>query len=274
MNELVDTRRIVICCGTGGVGKTTTAAVIALEGARRGRNSCVVTIDPARRLADALGLAHLSNDPTDIRQDLWRRAGAVAKSGRFSALMLDTKSTFDLLRRTTASSPEQAHASPRRRLRPQRLGTIGTKNDMAMGSCTAPRGRAVSTASSSTHPRRVTHSTSSATKHQARLLTTGVPAPDIDADPRTCVASVAGTGAFHQDAWARSDRRSSRSVVAFFRAFEGMEGFGNGQVVGDLLGDHGHRDVLVGSPRRGAVTEATFFAGGWPSRAGRCGRWS
>ena len=47
---------VVVCCGSGGVGKTTIAAVLALEGARRGRHTCVVTIDPAKRLADALGL--------------------------------------------------------------------------------------------------------------------------------------------------------------------------------------------------------------------------
>ena len=56
-------RHVVICCGSGGVGKTTTAAVLALEGARRGRNACVVTIDPAKRLADALGLEQLSDTP-------------------------------------------------------------------------------------------------------------------------------------------------------------------------------------------------------------------
>ena len=58
---------IVICSGSGGVGKTTTAAAIALEGARRGRRACVVTIDPAKRLADALGLAGgLTNEPRRI----------------------------------------------------------------------------------------------------------------------------------------------------------------------------------------------------------------
>ena len=60
---LVRERRIIICCGSGGVGKTTTAAAIAVEGARQGRRTCVVTIDPARRLADALGLDSLTDTP-------------------------------------------------------------------------------------------------------------------------------------------------------------------------------------------------------------------
>src|SRR4029077_17037603 len=84
--ELAAERSIVVCCGSGGVGKTTTAAAIALEGARRGRRACVVTIDPAKRLADALGLAELTNEPRRIEGE-W--------PGELWALMLDTKSTFD-----------------------------------------------------------------------------------------------------------------------------------------------------------------------------------
>ncbi len=56
--EIVAERAIVVCCGSGGVGKTTVSAAMALEAARRGRRACVVTIDPAKRLADALGRRH------------------------------------------------------------------------------------------------------------------------------------------------------------------------------------------------------------------------
>ena len=56
LRALVQSHRIVVCTGSGGVGKTTTAAVMALEGAKLGLKACVVTIDPAKRLADALGL--------------------------------------------------------------------------------------------------------------------------------------------------------------------------------------------------------------------------
>ncbi|MBV9410679.1 MAG: AAA family ATPase, partial [Acidimicrobiia bacterium] len=85
---LTRTRRVIVCCGSGGVGKTTTAAVLAMEGARQGRRAVVVTIDPAKRLADALGLETLSDTPMRIDGD-W--------SGELWALMLDTKSTFDSL---------------------------------------------------------------------------------------------------------------------------------------------------------------------------------
>ena len=107
ISEIVTTSRVVVCCGSGGVGKTTTAAVIALEGARQGRNACVVTIDPAKRLANALGLEQLSDTPSEIDRSRWSTPGAVA-GGRLSALMLDTKSTFDRLVVRNAGDPEQA----------------------------------------------------------------------------------------------------------------------------------------------------------------------
>ncbi|MFM8973422.1 MAG: ArsA-related P-loop ATPase, partial [Actinomycetota bacterium] len=75
ITDLVADRRVVICCGSGGVGKTTTAAAIALMAARRGRRACVVTIDPARRLADTLGLAGLTNQAAEIDPALWAVGG-------------------------------------------------------------------------------------------------------------------------------------------------------------------------------------------------------
>ncbi len=84
IEDLISKRRIVICCGSGGVGKTTTAAVLALEGARRGRNACVVTIDPAKRLASALGLEALTGDASEIDP----RAGTAAKTPNRAAASL------------------------------------------------------------------------------------------------------------------------------------------------------------------------------------------
>jgi anion-transporting ArsA/GET3 family ATPase len=100
-DELVEASSVIVCCGSGGVGKTTTAAVLGLEAARRGRRAVVVTIDPARRLADALGLEDgLAAEPQRI--DL----GAEV-TGELWAMMLDTAATFDGLVRTHAESPGQ-----------------------------------------------------------------------------------------------------------------------------------------------------------------------
>src|SRR5579863_9161391 len=64
--SILSDHSIVVGCGSGGVGKTTISAALALQGARIGLRSCVVTIDPARRLADSLGLANLGNTPHQV----------------------------------------------------------------------------------------------------------------------------------------------------------------------------------------------------------------
>lgn len=103
---LVRDRHIIVCVGTGGVGKTTLAASIALAGARLGRRVAVLTIDPARRLADALGIDELGNQPTDLPRARLDALG-VPPEGRLAALMLDMKRTFDELVARFADS-EQA----------------------------------------------------------------------------------------------------------------------------------------------------------------------
>jgi anion-transporting ArsA/GET3 family ATPase len=81
--------RIVVCCGSGGVGKTTTAAALGLRAAERGRHVVVLTIDPARRLAQSMGLTELDNEPRAVK-DIDTSAG-----GSLDAMMLDMKRTFD-----------------------------------------------------------------------------------------------------------------------------------------------------------------------------------
>ena len=89
-------RRVLVCVGTGGVGKTTVSAALALEGARRGRRALVLTIDPARRLADALGIGPLGPEPRRVPDSALRAAGIEAE-GTLDAMMLDPKRTFDEL---------------------------------------------------------------------------------------------------------------------------------------------------------------------------------
>jgi anion-transporting ArsA/GET3 family ATPase len=91
-------KHIIVCTGSGGVGKTTTAAALGLRAAELGRNVCVLTIDPARRLAQAMGLTELDNTP---------RAVAGISNGSLSAMMLDMKRTFDEVVESH-SDPERA----------------------------------------------------------------------------------------------------------------------------------------------------------------------
>ncbi|HVE25448.1 MAG TPA: ArsA-related P-loop ATPase [Sporichthya sp.] len=91
VDALLDDRdvRILVCCGSGGVGKTTTAAALAVRAAERGRDVVVLTIDPARRLAQSMGLSELDNSPRAV-EGVDTSAG-----GSLQAMMLDMKRTFD-----------------------------------------------------------------------------------------------------------------------------------------------------------------------------------
>jgi anion-transporting ArsA/GET3 family ATPase len=96
--------RVLVTVGTGGVGKTTVAAALGLAGARAGKRVLVMTIDPARRLADALGTGPLGHEAREVPLERLREAG-VHGSGTLSALMLDTKRTFDELVERFAPDP-------------------------------------------------------------------------------------------------------------------------------------------------------------------------
>ncbi len=75
LDEFIDEREIIICCGAGGVGKTTVAASIGAEAARRGKKTLVLTIDPAKRLAAAMGLSELGNEEKRIPDKAFAQAG-------------------------------------------------------------------------------------------------------------------------------------------------------------------------------------------------------
>ncbi len=96
VDVLLEGKRIAICGGPGGVGKTTCSAALAAGMAARGLKVAVVTIDPARRLADALGLEQLGNEPRQVDPARFDRVGGIG-SGELWALMLDSKRTFDAL---------------------------------------------------------------------------------------------------------------------------------------------------------------------------------
>ena len=123
--------QIVVCAGPGGVGKTTISAAIALEGALRGRETCVMTIDPAKRLADALGLEELSNTPRRVPPEKFAEAGL--PPAPLDAMMLDTKTTFDELVHRYARTPEKAEKILQNRFYQAISGALsGTHEYMAM----------------------------------------------------------------------------------------------------------------------------------------------
>jgi len=105
LSALLDRRRVVVCAGPGGVGKTTTAAALAVLAARRGARVAALTVDPARRLADSLGIGNPGAEPREVDPALWRLPGKPA-AGRLTVMMMDTKATFDEVVERHASSTE------------------------------------------------------------------------------------------------------------------------------------------------------------------------
>jgi anion-transporting ArsA/GET3 family ATPase len=117
VDRLIDDRRtrIIVCCGSGGVGKTTAAAALGLRAAERGRNVVVLTVDPARRLAQSMGLSSLDNTPRLVptageagarHETAGSPQAAAQEGGSLHAMMLDMKRTFDEI--------VEAHADPDR----------------------------------------------------------------------------------------------------------------------------------------------------------------
>jgi anion-transporting ArsA/GET3 family ATPase len=253
--DLVENRSVVICCGSGGVGKTTVAAAFALEGARRARRTCVVTIDPARRLADALGLDVLSNTPRRI-EGPW--------PGELWALMLDPKGTFDDLIRRYSASEEQAQSILSNRMYRNLTGALsGTQEYMAMEKLyelaeesafdlvvvdTPPTRNAIDFLDA---PRRLTRFLGHRL-FQFLLMPTRAYLRAVSVATQALlrtISKVAGADIV-QDA------------VTFFQAFEGMEeGFRRrAEHMRRLLARRTTAFVLVTSPRADSVEEAGWFA--------------
>jgi anion-transporting ArsA/GET3 family ATPase len=106
LSDLLDTRRVILCVGCGGVGKTTTTAALGLAAARRGKRVLCLTIDPARRLSQSLGLSEMTTEAQRVRPEVFAAVG-IEVPGAMTVMMLDTKSTFDNLIATLAPTPEK-----------------------------------------------------------------------------------------------------------------------------------------------------------------------
>lgn len=138
LSALLDSRRVILCVGCGGVGKTTVAAALGLAAARRGKRVLTLTIDPAKRLANSLGLERMSSDEQVVDPSILASAGV--HGGSLTVMMLDTKRTFDDLVNRFASTTEVRDRIMQNRLyRYVSTNLAGTQDYMAMEKLLAMR---------------------------------------------------------------------------------------------------------------------------------------
>ncbi|MEE2752238.1 MAG: ArsA-related P-loop ATPase [Myxococcota bacterium] len=107
IEEVIDQKKIAVCCGAGGVGKTTVAASLALEAARRGRRVLVLTIDPSRRLAETLGVSQNTPDPVELSPALQELAG-IKPPGSLAAWILNPERVSDRTVKRLVPDPKKA----------------------------------------------------------------------------------------------------------------------------------------------------------------------
>ncbi len=258
---------VIVVTGAGGVGKTTTAAAIGLAAARAGRRTLVLTIDPARRLAQALGLEALGDTPTRLALDVGPAGGTGRVAGELWAMMLDMQTTFDRLVERHASGPEAAAAITSNRIYRTLSSTLsGTQEYMAMERLhelheeggwdllvvdTPPTRSALDFLDA---PRRMT------TFLEGRLLSLLL-RPGLAAGRGIGRVVGAGATAFMRVAGKVTGMELLEDLAEFFRGFEGMyDGFKRrAEQVLALLSRPESRFVVVTSPEPLPLREARFL---------------
>jgi anion-transporting ArsA/GET3 family ATPase len=255
LGALIAERSIIVCCGSGGAGKTTSSAALALAGALAGRKACVVTIDPARRLADALGIAALSNDPKQI-EGPW--------PGELHAVMLDAKSTFDsLVERYSADAVQAERILNNVLYRNLTSALSGTQEYMAAEKLYELHESGLfDLVVVDTPPTRNALDFLDAPGRLMRFLENRIFRLLLMPTRASLRALTFATQALLRTISKVAGAEIVDDAVAFFRAFEGMEeGFRERAArVEQVLADSGTAFVLVAAPRRDSVDEATFFA--------------
>lgn len=258
LDETVADAEVIVCCGPGGVGKTTTAAVIGLHAARKGRRVVVVTIDPAKRLADALGLpGGLTGEPQQVQQE---RTGA----GELWAMMLDTPAMFERVVRANAGDPAQADRIVQNRFYRNIAGALsGTQEYMASEALHELHGdERFDLVVVDTPPSRNALDFLEAPGVLTRFLDhkvfklmmmptrTGLKVFSVATQPiLRAIGKVVGSDVL-------------TDAVAFFQAFAGMDvGFRDrAEAVTRLLRDDTTRFLIVAAPQREVIEECAWFA--------------
>jgi len=252
--DVLQGRPVVVVCGAGGVGKTTVAAALAVGLARRGERVCVVTVDPARRLAGALGIDTPSDVPVEVAGD-W--------TGQLHAVQLHASSTFDALVERHAGSVAQAEAIRRNPLyRSLATALGGTQEYMAMERLyELDATEAYDVVVVDTPPTRNALELLDAPDRLLRFLGHRVVRALLAPTRLSLRAAGAATTALLRGISAVVGGELVDDAVAFFQAFAGMQqGFADrAGAVKELLAAPSTAYVLVTTPTPDALEEAAWF---------------
>ena len=266
LDEILRDQHIIVCTGAGGVGKTTTSAALALRAADMGRHVIVCTIDPARRLAQSLGLEHLGNTPRRVPETSF--SGTRKPKGHLHAMMLDMKRTFDemILDMTTQERADRIFRNPFYQHVSSTLA--GTQEYMAMEKLwelheegkwelividTPPSRSALDFLDG---PRRLSDFL------EGRLLRVML-WPYMKAGRTGLKVLNLGTRALLKTVTRITGSDLFADVADFFQAFEGMyETFRTRSVrVRELMGARRTSFIVVTSPTEASLREARYFVG-------------
>lgn len=255
LGDVMEHASVIVCCGPGGVGKTSIAASLALAAAKHGRRACVVTIDPARRLADALDIktdanvAHLVAGPWD---------------GTLSAVMLDAAGTFDELVARYAKDADQVDRIKSNRLYQNLIGNLsGTQEYMATERLFAlHQSEAFDLIVVDTPPSRHAVDFLSAPKRLTGFLDNRLFRVLVTQRSGSMRAVSMATQLLLRSIARVAGSEIIDDTIAFFRAFDGMEkGFRDrARAVEALLGAPSTSYVLATTPRSAALSETTWLA--------------
>jgi anion-transporting ArsA/GET3 family ATPase len=257
--DVIAAADLVVTCGPGGVGKTTTAAALGLAAARGGRRVVVVTIDPARRLADALGIKGNTDEPHRV---VGATKGASRRGGSFSALMLDAERTFDrLITERAGDRAESILANPIYRSIAGSLG--GAQEYMAIERLhELIASGEFDLVVVDTPPSRHAIDVLEAPDRLVRFLSH--PIYRTLTLPSRSFAKItnAATGAFLWTVKKLAGPTLVEDTIEFFRSIAGMEAGLRERAaeVAALLRSERAAFVLVSSPRAEAIDEAAFMA--------------
>lgn len=256
LSALIHTKNVLICCGSGGVGKTTVSAAIGIAAAKEGQRVCVVTIDPARRLADALSSTEVGNDPVQLEGDY---------DGALFAVMLDARATFDDLVARYAATREQAERIASNRIYQNLVSSVsGMQEYMASEKLyELTESGSYDLVVVDTPPTRSALDFLEAPNKLGAFLHNRMFRAVMDADKGVGKAFSFATRPILRSLSNLAGARFVDDVITFFRAFSGMEaGLAlRSARISTLLTENTTAYVLVTTARNDAIAEAEFFAG-------------